>query len=103
MPAIKQDITIEQGTDFEDPFVLPATSPIDLTGATAVMQVRTSYTDPTALVTLTTDDDTLVLTGKTITPLIPAALTSALLPGVYVYDVKLVLASGRTVRPFQGV
>jgi hypothetical protein len=100
--AIRLDITIEQGADFDDPFVLPTPSPINLTDATAVMQVRTSITDPTALITLSTQDESLIISGNSITPFIAGSVTAAFQSGTYVYDLKILQVNGRLFRAFQG-
>lgn len=105
MAVLIKNITIDQGADYQRPFFIldENCNPVDLTGAAAAMQLSTSYGFP-AVLTLTTANGGLVigaLTG-TITPMIPSTVTSTLLPGAYLYDVKLVFANGTTVRPYQG-
>ncbi|OWK42213.1 hypothetical protein [Fimbriiglobus ruber] len=105
MTAILKNITIDQGADYQRPFLIldENGNPVDLTGAYAAMQVSTAYGFP-AVLTLTTSNGGLVIGGEngTITPVVSAAMTSPLVPGNYLYDVKLVFANGKTVRPFQG-
>jgi hypothetical protein len=106
MTATRLDLVIEQGTDYQQPFgvVDSGGRPVDITGASAAMQIRTSITDPTALVTLTTASGTLAVNGPagTITPYLDEDATTALQPGTYVYDLKMLDAGGRTTRPFEG-
>jgi hypothetical protein len=105
MTALIKNITIEQGADYQRPFFILDENgdPVDLTGASAAMQISASFGYPPAL-TLTTANGGLVIGGATgtITPMITSTATSALVPGTYLYDVKLVFANGRTVRPYQG-
>jgi hypothetical protein len=106
MTATRLDITIDQGADYEQPFFVvdSAGKPVDISGAAAAMQIRTAIGDPTALVTLTTAGGTLTINGPagTITPSIDAASTTALTPGTYVYDLKMLDTHGLTSRTHQG-
>ena len=71
--------------------------PVDLTGYTAAMQVRSSYSSTTAVVSLTTSNGGLTLGGAagTIEVFISAVATSAIPAGNYVYDLEL--TTGTTV------
>lgn len=106
MTAKRQDITIERGADYDRPFQMldQGGNPVNLTGCAAAMQIRAAVGFPTALLTLTSAGGTLVIDAVNgfIRPLISEVQTAALLPGRYVYDVKMLDASGRTVRPFEG-
>ena len=106
MTAIIRNITIDQGADYFRPFTIldENCNPVDITGAIAAMEICVYPGYPAAL-TLTSENGGLVINGPlgTITPAITAAMTTGLLPGQYVYDIKMVYASGRTVRPFQGM
>lgn len=106
MTAIRQDITIEQGADFDRPFFLTdaAGNPVDITGASAAMQIRVAPGDPTALLTLSTAAGTLLVDGPagSIAPVIPGRVTDALAAGTYAYDVKMLSAAGVTSRTHQG-
>lgn len=105
MTAKTQNITIEQGADFDEPFYVTDASgdPEDITGASAAMQIRRAVGDD-VLITLSTDDGTLVIDGDagTITPAIDEETTSDLTPGLYVYDLKMLTADGHTRRTHQG-
>jgi hypothetical protein len=70
--------------------------PVNLTGYTAAMQVKTSYGSPTSVVSLTTGSGlTLGGTAGTIAIEISAVATAAIPAGEYVYDLEL--TSGATV------
>lgn len=70
--------------------------PVNLTGYTARMQVRSTYASATALVTLTNGSGiTLGTTNGQITLTISAVATAAIAAGNYVYDLEL--TSGSTV------
>jgi hypothetical protein len=105
--AIYDKFVIEQGATFSAPVTvyndLARTDPVDLTGYTARMMVRSDYENPTALVSLTTENGRITLGGAagTITLLISATDTAGFTKGDYVYDLELV--SGATVtRVLQG-
>lgn len=106
MSAKRLDITIDQGADFDRPFFLTDDDgEIDnITGMAFVMQIRTSFDDPTALLTLSSDDGSLVVNPNvgTVQPIIGHAVTAAFLPGVYVYDLKALETNGRVRRRRQG-
>ena len=105
MTAQRIDITIEQGADFQQPFppILDASgNPVNILAAAAALQIRTSLYDPTAVVTLTTANGGLTASAGGIwIPFIDEDATTALLPGAYVYDLKMLL-SGTTTRTHQG-
>ena len=70
--------------------------PVNVTGYTAAMQVRSSYTSPTAVVSLTNGDGiSLGGTAGTIEITISAVDTAGIPAGNYVYDLEL--TSGGTV------
>jgi Na+/serine symporter len=70
--------------------------PVNVTGYTAAMQVRSSYTSATAVVSLTSGAGiTLGGTAGTIQITISAAATAGIPAGNYVYDLEL--TSGGTV------
>lgn len=103
MTAKRQDITIEQGADFDDDFLLPDS--MDLTDLQAAMQIRADYGYPAPLLTLTLQGGGLLLNtaARRIKPVISAATASAFMPGSYVYDLKARELSGRLTRTHQGV
>lgn len=106
MTAALLNLTIEQGADFEQVFPItdPEITSQELSGATAVMQFRTQFGDPTAQLTLTTLNGGLVIDGanRAIAASIGWATTEAMLAGTGVCDVKLLTASGKHKRTHQG-
>jgi hypothetical protein len=80
-----------------------ATAPINITGYTAKMQMRSSPDDPTAVLTLTTENGGIVLTGPTgnIALHATAAQTGAINQGPYEYDIEIYQASS-VIRVVQG-
>ena len=106
MTASRIDVTIEQGADFEQVFPItdPSITSDELTTASAVMQFRPQYGDPTAILTLTTADASLVIdpAAREIAAKIAWAFTEALLSGSGVCDIKLLTTSGKHKRTHQG-
>jgi hypothetical protein len=106
MTAKRQDITIEQGADYDKPFFLTDDNgeAENLTGMAFALEIRSSPDDPTALLTLTTAAGTLVADLNTggVRPVIDSAVTAAFLPGTYVYDLKSLAANGKVRRRRQG-
>ena len=106
MTATRIDIVIEQGADFSQVFQVtdPAITTAELTGASGVMQFRTQYGDPTALLTLTTADGSLSIdaANRAITATTGWAVTEALLLGTGVQDIKILTASAKHRRTHQG-
>lgn len=92
--AGKLDIVIEQGATFRPVFLWTDSGkvPRDLTGYSAKFQVRTHAESATALLTLSSDDGTLVLGGVegTITFALSAAQTRDLTFQSGVYQLELV-------------
>lgn len=82
--------------------VLEYNQPVDLTGYTARMQIRSKLEDLTVLTELTTENNRILIdnTLKTITLTIPANVTAALNFQSAVYSLELV--NGSEVTPFIG-
>ncbi len=103
MTAGIYNIPVEQGAALMESFLIKGGdgNVLDLTGCTAAMQVRVHIGDPTAVLTLTTENGGLVIDGPagTITPVF---VSDGLIPGQYVYDLKLVDAGGEPFRLLQG-
>jgi hypothetical protein len=77
-------------------------APVDLTGYTAAMQVRASYSSATAIISLTNGSGiTLGGAAGTIQLNISAVTTAALTAGTYVYDLELTYA-GTVTRLLEG-
>ena len=108
MPASKVDLVIEQGADWEHIFYLFApgssTVPLDLTGYTANMQIRSTVSAPTAIVSLSTDNGRVAITplAGRITLTLRAADAVALTIGYAVYDLVLTSPAGAISRLAQG-
>lgn len=98
------NFTIEQGTDFARTLTWstgsPA-SPVNLTGYSAAMQIRTSSAEP--IVSLTNGSGiTLGGSAGTIAIEIPSATTSTFNFNTARYDLKLVDGSGKPTRLLEG-
>ena len=100
------NFTIEQGTTIRRTFTFKDSTgtPINLSGNTAVMQIRPEVDSATAMVTLTTSNNGITLGGATgeieiyITNVQTSAMTS---DGVY--DLELTnIASGDVTRVLKG-
>ncbi|MFE8033854.1 hypothetical protein [Thiohalocapsa marina] len=94
MSAGRHNIEIEQGATWllllryrSEP-----DAPVDLTGATARMQVRATYDAEVAIVSLTTENGRISIDGQAgeIALSIEAGATEELPAGLYVYDVEVV-------------
>lgn len=99
-------LEINQGADLEISFILNNENgtPINLTGYTARMQLRTSYNSATVEMELTTANGRIVITpllGK-IALNAPASITTNLVAQQYVYDLEMVSGSGYVTRVVQG-
>jgi hypothetical protein len=100
MTAIRLDITLEQGADYDGSFSLD----FDPTGYGAAMQIKLATGYPYAILTLTTFDGGLVIDGpnKDVIPIIPGSVSAAINPGRYAYDLKLIAPTGRAIRVYEG-
>lgn len=97
MAAGRHDLTIEQGATFTLPITVEENGvAVDFgTGASARMQVRSSASSPTALVSLTSVDGDIAVTPASgqLVVTITAAVTAALRAGG-VYDLEVVFGAG---------
>lgn len=105
MSAFKVNLTITQGETLAKRFTwsigtLEANTPVDLTGYTARMQVRSRADSVDVLFALTTENGGIVLGGTAgdITLAMSATATAALDFRKGVYDLEVVLPDGVTVR-----
>jgi hypothetical protein len=104
MTAGIYNIICEQGATFTKSLLWEANStPVDLTGYTAKMQVRTNLGAASVIVELSTENSRIALGGVagTINLSIPASITATLLDGSYSYDLELYSGSN-TYRLIQG-
>lgn len=111
-PVPTYDFTLKQGV----PFTLPLTyrnpnnfdgslgTPIDITGWTAHMQIRTNYGATEIITDLTDANDGVVLGGVagTVTPTMTAEQTSALTFTTAVYDLFIFDLAGTPLCLVQG-
>lgn len=106
MAAATYDILIEQGATFQLDLVYKdsAGAPIDVSGYTARMQVRRTYDAPTALLSLTTENNCITLGGAAGTVVVkaPATATDNLPAKTGVYDLELISPSGDVTRLIRG-
>ena len=108
MSAATTNLIIDQGATWNITFTYKnSNGPIDLTGYTAALQLRTNYdaisTSASEFLSLSSPTNGIVLGGTsgTIAVTAPATQTAALTAGEYVYDLEL--TSGSTVtRLVQG-
>ena len=103
----KLKLKIIQGATFRKPLAWLApdkTTPIDLTGCTARMQVRSEIESDTVLLELTTENGCIVIdgsAGKLTLHLSPSA-TAAIAWESGVWDLEVVHPSGDVTRLVQG-
>lgn len=106
MPAAVYNITIEQGATLRLSFIWKDSEeePIDLTGYSARMQVRRSYSSTEKLLDLSTESGEITLGGAagTITVEGDAAATELLKTKCGVYDLELTSQDGVVTRLIQG-
>lgn len=81
-----------------------AYAPVNLTGYTAALQIRSLPSDPTAVLSLATGGNGITLTALTgaINVHATAAQTTAIDEGTYYYDIELTSTSGIVTRIAQG-
>lgn len=105
MPAATYNIVADQGATFSRVITWKTTAntPVDLTGYTAKMQVRVAYSSPTAVLTLSTANGSIVLGGALGTITITGASTSMTMDGNnYVYDLELTSPGSAVTRLVMG-
>ena len=102
-PAI-YNVTMYQGASFDLSLTWNVNSvPVNLTGYTSRMQVRTSY-DATSTILSLTSGTGITLGGTAGTILIEAspATTAGVATGQYVYDLEMVSGGSAVTRLIQG-
>lgn len=106
MTAATYNITVEQGATFTLDLVYKDNvgTPIDLTGYTARMQIRRSYSATSPLATFTTENGRIVLgtTDGTVSVTGEAALTASIGVRNAVYDLELISPTGVVTRLIRG-
>lgn len=99
-------LVIDQGASLELSLLFTNENnvPLNLTGYTARMQLRTSYTALNPTIELTTENNRILLLpleGK-MTLALPASVTTTIPPQRYVYDFEMVSPTGFVTRALEG-
>jgi len=115
MTAAYHDFNCDQGADFDVMLRLKSGgSPFDLTGYTAIMQVRSSVAAPAVMIELSTENGRITIDAEagTLTLKMDAEATAAIkvpndrsgfpLLARYVYDLLITSPSGGTRFPLRG-
>jgi hypothetical protein len=100
LPPIKKGTTYRVSMTWYD----EQANPTDLTGCTALLQVRQSYDSAEVLLELSTENDGITLGGAlgTIELYIPDSTTSAFAWSKGKYDCLLMMANGDVISLFDG-
>lgn len=104
MPAT-YNFELPQGTDLTVPFVLKTKEGVlDLTGYTAAMQVRQNARSETAIDTLTTENDRIVIDSSEgrVKCVFPHAVTETYPAQSLVYDIEIISPGGLVTRFVEG-
>lgn len=107
MASAEHNFTIEQGTTFSTTFQWKDSEgvPINLTGYTARLQARKSFSAPDALIDATTENGLIAIapdTGEVVIEL-PASLTADFNWRRAFYDLELVSPAGVVTRLVHGI
>jgi hypothetical protein len=103
--AVQYNVEIDQGADWflNVTYEQPAGTPVNITGYTSALQLRSLPTDATAVLSLSTGSG-ITITGSTglVAVHATAAQTRAIDEGVYYYDLEITSQSGIVTRLVQG-
>jgi hypothetical protein len=108
MALLTCNLTIDQGATYRQSFLwrqgAAGSTPQDLTGYTARMQIRQSVLDSTVLLDMTSANAGIALGGASgvVQLYIAATATTALPAGQAVYDLEMVAPNGDVTRLLQG-
>jgi len=107
MATFKHNLRIDQGATFREVITWNTGTPpelVDLTGATARAQIRSTLGSSSVLLSLTTENSKIVLGDEdgTITLALSATETAALTWTTGVYDLEIVFADGTVRRLMAG-
>lgn len=99
--AIKANIEIEQGTDFEVTINVEnlVGDPYDLTNHTVASQMRKNYSSSSATTFTASHNDA----GGVVTLSLDNTQTELLEPGRYLYDVEITSDTNKKTRVIEGV
>lgn len=100
------NISADQGATFARQLTWKdkSSNPVNLTNYTARMQIRTTPLSQDIILSLTTENNRIVLGGSagTITLTVSASDMTTVAPGKYFYDLELVSSGGVVVRLLKG-
>jgi hypothetical protein len=103
--AVQYIVEIDQGADwfFNVTYEQPAGTPVNITGYTAALQLRSLPETPTAVLSLATGSG-ITITGAAglVAVHATAAQTGAIVSGDYYYDLEITSQSGVVTRLVQG-
>jgi hypothetical protein len=103
--AVQYNVEIDQGADWflNVTYEQPAGTPVNITGYTSALQLRSLPTDATAVLSLATGSG-ITITGATglVAVHATAAQTRTIDEGVYYYDLEITSQSGIVTRLVQG-
>jgi hypothetical protein len=103
--AVQYNVEIDQGADWflNVTYEQPAGTPVNITGYTSALQLRSLPTDATAVLSLATGSG-ITITGASglVAVHATAAQTRAIDEGVYYYDLEITSQSGIVTRLVQG-
>jgi hypothetical protein len=103
--AVQYNVEIDQGADWflNVTYEQPAGTPVNITGYTSALQLRSLPTDATAVLSLATGSG-ITITGATglVAVHATATQTRAIDEGVYYYDLEITSPSGIVTRLVQG-
>ena len=104
--AVSYNTVIDQGATWylTVTYQNPNGTAINITGYTAALQLRSLPSDPTAVLTLTTANGGITITGATGTVAITATATQTreIDEGTYYYDLEITSTLGVVTRLVQG-
>lgn len=103
--AVQYNVEIDQGADWflNVTYEQPAGTPVNITGYTSALQLRSLPTDATAVLSLSTGSG-ITITGSTglVAVHATAAQTRAIDEGIYYYDLEITSQSNIVTRLVQG-
>lgn len=101
--ATRYDFSIDQGSDTSIPVRLldAEGTALDLTGATAEMQLRRTPVCESAADELSTENGRIEISGDTATIIFPHQVTEKMAAGRYLYDLEVTL-DGNVTRVLEG-
>ena len=105
--AVAYDTTINQGADWYINFVYQDTdtsTPINITGYTAALQLRSLPSDITAVLSLSSPSNGITITGAQglVAVHATAVQTGAIVAGYYYYDLEITSTASVVTRLVQG-